>query len=537
MDILCFSLEAFVVIYIIVKQITSYCSNKERMDDYKDIFSQTQTAPWDIEREQTTRRVLRIMGGAQNPLFERIKKTINDYIDGNSNSVMDFQIFKDAVNRQCDSIESQIESQNPIPLYLGLAGTMIGIIVGLVSLIVSGALKNLTEGSSSTTDGIVSLLISVAIAMVASFVGILLTTKTAYDYKDKKEEAEEGRNDFMSWLQSKLLPKLPNDISLAMTQLVLDLGDFNNKFENNTNNLSHTFDNINDAYKTQAEIIKAVQSMDVKSMATANVRVLDHLQKCTEKLERFNEYLDRIEGYTSTIQQFNQQFQQEETQLGLLKEIRDFFKAELTDINQRKDAIAGVVSNVDETLKKSFKDLADSNDKQVAEFKDRLSANSLVHQNILEQQEKAFGESCNAIQSNLEEKLNQYPEVISQFQNSFEQQEKAFGESCKAIQSNLEEKLNQYPEIVSQLKEISQIPKELRDLSSNIMNTFEKTSQNIIQALNKQNETTVSSEIGPSQSTPKSALPNWMKWSIFGLAILTLITICSLLSTIHIVRL
>ncbi len=481
-----FIIEFIVVIGIIFWQVTSYFSNKKLMNEYMRIF--TEPGSWDVKRDEMN-RVSCITGGASNRFFRDIKNTINKYIAGNSNSVMDFQIFKDVVERQCDSIEDEIESQTPVPLYLGLAGSMIGIIVGLIFLILSGAFANLVAGNESSFEGISSLLLAVAVAMIASLCGIGMTTATAYIYKEKKSNAQKSKNEFMSWMQSVLFPALPNDISFAMTQMVADLEDFNDKFEKNTSDLSHTFDNVNQAYKSQADIVKAVKDMDVQSMATANIRVLDSLQKSTEKLERFNEYLDHIEGYTNTIQHFNQQFMQEESQLGLLKEIRDFFKTELNEIEVRKDKISDAVSEVDEHLKKSFKQLETSSSEQSEKFKEQL---------IDEQ--------------------NQYKDILKLQQESFA---KAYDE----IHIKLLAKLDEMPTSLDKLKELSTIPQELKALSESIRQSME-------QMVSKVNQS-VSKIVSPSQ-THQGQVPIIVKFPIskktmiIGFTMLGLMTIASI---------
>lgn len=505
--------EIAIVAVIIFLQIRSYTANKKRMSDYMDVFGDSDS--WDVERDDLG-RVASITGGSSNSYFREIKHTINKYIAGSSNSVTDYQILKEAVDRHCDSIEEQIESQTPVPLYLGLAGTMIGVIIGLMMLIFSGAITDLagsaeeqatevvsnvanTVSSSGdaefkkATDGITSLLLGVAVAMVASFVGITLTTRAAHSQRQQKEDAEHRKNEFMSWMQSVLLPELPNDISGAMAQLVDDLEHFNQKFEENTSSLSKTFDNVNESYKTQADIVKAVQQMDMQSMATANIRVLEQLQKCTEKLERFNDYLDHIEGYTSTIQRFNEQFQQEESQLGLLRKIYDFFNKELHEIDQRKAAIGDAVSSVDEKLRMSFASLESSQAEQLDQFKEKL----------LEQ--------------------------ATAFNNMLDEQREAFRSSNKLIAEKLDGELSQYPETVAKLKQISEIPSELRNLTSALTNAMSKLANDVNRSVSRVNPVMAA-------ATPAAApkvnivIPKKLKWLMIGFA--SLITICAILAAV-----
>ena len=503
-----FIIEIAIVAFIVILQLRSYFANKKRMDDYMDVFNDSDS--WTVERDDIG-RVANIGGGSSSSFFHDIKHTINKYIAGSSDSVADYQILKEAVDRHCDSIEDQIESQTPVPLYLGLAGTMIGVIMGLMSLIISGAITDLagvqeekkteiTQVSNSNrdaefqkaTNGIGSLLLGVAVAMVASFVGISLTTAAAWNYKKRKEDAERRKNEFMSWMQSELLPELPNDISGAMAQLVYDLEEFNKTFEQNTSSLSRTFDNVNESYNTQADIVKAVQQMDVQSMATANVRVLQQLERSTEKLERFNQYLNDIQGYTSTIQRFNEQFQQEETQLGLLRKIYDFFNQELHEIDQRKLAISDAVSSVDEKLQNSFRSLEDSQAEQIRLFREQLQQQASIFNNMLDEQREAF---------------------------------KA---SSRLIAEKLESELSQYPDTVAQLRTIAQIPSELRTLSDNIMKVMNKVSSDVSRVTSSGVKSGVASTI--IQESPKFEISKRLKWLM--IAFMSVITFCSVLAAV-----
>ena len=102
----------------------------------------------------------------RNPYFERINNSINNYV-ANTESI-DFQLLKDTVDANCDSIEEDIHTQIPIPLYLGLAGTMFGIIFGVGYLWYSGDLDSLlavTPGSNGQTKGIVVQLCGAVISL------------------------------------------------------------------------------------------------------------------------------------------------------------------------------------------------------------------------------------------------------------------------------------------------------------------------------------------------------------------------------------
>ena len=224
----------------------------------------------------------------------------------------------------------------------------------------------------------------------------------------------------------------------------------------------------------------------------ANVRVLQQLERSTEKLERFNQYLNDIQGYTSTIQRFNEQFQQEETQLGLLRKIYDFFNQELHEIDQRKLAISDAVSCVDEKLQNSFRSLEDSQAEQIRLFREQLQQQASIFNNMLDEQREAF---------------------------------KA---SSRLIAEKLESELSQYPDTVAQLRTIAQIPSELRTLSDNIMKVMNKVSSDVSRVTSSGVKSGVASTI--IQESPKFEISKRLKWLM--IAFMSVITFCSVLAAV-----
>lgn len=125
----------------------------------------------------------------ENEVAKEIENSINTYLIKNKGAVSDFNLIKDIVERNCDAVESEIESVTPLPLYLGLVGTMLGIIVGL------GAI-GLTTGFGDIQQVVDSLMSEVACAMVASLVGVLTTTFISWKYRKCNVVIEADKNKF-----------------------------------------------------------------------------------------------------------------------------------------------------------------------------------------------------------------------------------------------------------------------------------------------------------------------------------------------------
>ena len=346
------------------------------------------------------------------------------------------------MDRHCDTVENDISTLTPVPLYCGLAGTMAGVILGLGSLLFTGSITDLLSSGSGSfgaaADGINDLLFGVAWAMVASIFGIIFTTWGSILFKHCKLEGETGKNTFLAWLQSKLLPELPSDTSDALKKLVKNLNKFNDTFKDNTSELRGALTQVNESYRIQGDIIKAVHDMDVMKMAKANIRVLQELKECTDKLEIFNQYLNDIEGYTDAIYNFTTQFEQEAKRLCVLEEIRNFF-------TRHKAEIAHETADVDAALKDSLKLLNESTESNVNELN-----------KVFVQQAQTF------------------KDILTDEKNSFEQLN-------REMRSLFSEQLSQMPMLERRLSEIANIPSKL----DHLIERMESSNNNLVSRVNE----------------------------------------------------
>lgn len=496
-----------IVFIVIAFQVSFFWKNLKRMHTFRDIFSAPSS--WAVQINEDGQTVSGI-NGEGNSVFKLIKDNINDYLGNSQGSVIDYNILKDAVDRNCETIEDEINAQMPVPLYCGLAGTMAGVIVGLFSLLSEDSISNLmTSGSKSVesatlamngaASGINDLLAGVALAMVASILGIVLTTVNSVLFKQFKRQEEEGKNKFLSWVQSILLPELPNDISDSFSMFVDNLNRFNDTFRENTRGLGHTLEQINGAYSTQADIIKTIQQMNVTRMATANVKVLNALSDCTDKLEQFNVYLNSIQGYTNEIEAFRRQLRSEDNMVYLLMEMKDtlssiknFFKTELGEIDQRKQAIGKSVDNVDEYVKGALERLKTSSSTSVDELK------------------KAIDDHAQGLQTFLDQEKQMLQDMSQEVRNEFDRQ------------------ISQIPNLAKRLEDITKVPSQLESLSGSIAESNRKLVNGITQAnQNMTNEIKHAlksldySSSGNGGGPARIALPMWMKVAV--VALLTII--------------
>ena len=477
-----------VVLAIIAIQIYFFVKNVSKMNEYKDIFGKENT--WGIDHNPDTDFVSGISGEG-NKVFVSVKDSINKYLSNNSGSVIDFSLLKDAVDRHCDSVENEINTLTPVPLYCGLAGTMAGVIIGLGSLLETGSITALLSSGSgnfgAAANGVNDLLSGVAWAMIASICGIFLTTLCSLLFKRNKLQFESGKNTFLAWLQARLLPELPSDTSDALNRLVINLNKFNNTFASNTSELRGALTQVNESYRIQGDIIQAVHDMDVMKMAEANVRVLGELKECTDKLEAFNQYLNDIHGYTDAILRFTSQFESEANRLYVLEEIKEFF-------TRHKAEIAKDSADVDLALRTSLSAIKDTASNNARELNSTLVKQAEEFKNILREEKDSF------------EKIN------------------------SDIKTQFEVRISQIPMLEKRLSEISEIPKKLDKLIEKIEHSNSSLASNVKAAISQSPQHYDSNGksyiIGGSSSFP--SFPSWMKWIIMVSVLLIAIACVSL---------
>lgn len=295
------------------------------------------------------------INNASSFLSNNIISPINQYLSKNEEAVVDFLLIKDIVERNCDMKREEINSQLPMPLYLGLMGTILGIITGIGGI----ALKNgngFSEFINNPSDSIGILMGGVAIAMIASFIGILFTTCGSWVSKSAISKVEEGKNKFYTWIQTDLLPNIGGTAN-SIVMLQQNLVRFNRTFAENVNKLDKAFEKVGGSYRDQVALIKELQRLDMKNVATANVKVLQELNGCIPQLQQFYEYLHSVNGYIENVIALNNKLDLNENRTKLIEEMGTFFKEEVSAIGQRKAAISQVVGEVDDRLQKALDNL------------------------------------------------------------------------------------------------------------------------------------------------------------------------------------
>lgn len=255
----------------------------------------------DLDRVETM-EVSLINSERKNTFFyEHILMPLNHYLIKNKGAVSDFNLMKDIVDRALDKEEDEISGNLPVPLYLGLTGTMLGVIIGLA------AMPNL--GVAAAGGGILlganSLLKGVQFAMIASVIGLGITIYNSRDFYSIRKGAEMKKNNFFTFIQTELLPILSQSTASGIATLQANLLKFNEEFASNMTKFDGVINDVKSSFDDQLEVIKLLEEIDVANIAKYNIKVTKEVSKSFEKLREMGQFLDQLNEFLRSTQKLN----------------------------------------------------------------------------------------------------------------------------------------------------------------------------------------------------------------------------------------
>ena len=371
--------------------------------------------------EENTVWIKLLKSDSESKIFVKIVESINYYLLKNRGAT-DYAILKDITDRNCDSLEDEIDSTTAVPIYIGLCGTVLGIVFGVAILAFGGgldqllsadtlngakdSLQNAGQEAIKGAQGIKELMQGVAVAMGTTFFGVLLTIFGSVSHKESQKINEQRKNEFLSWMQGELLPQMNTNMVSTLDMLQRNLNQFNKDFSDNSKNLKEIFGNINTTYDNQAEVLRLIKKLDINGMADANVRVLRELQGCTSQISLLQSFLDESNQYLSEVQKMNQELTDYQDRTKLIENMGEFFQNEIEQIGLRKAAISKAVADIDAAVGKSFEDLKTHTTDEYGQLKSHTA-----------QEHAAFLKAIDDQQAALNTKIAETTQILDELKN------------------------------------------------------------------------------------------------------------------------
>jgi methyl-accepting chemotaxis protein len=274
MDII-IGVEIALVAFLVAVQFFSFSRNKSKINTLEELYPDTGLR---ISRQHAEGVDLIEPQPHFSKGFIRLISATNLYLYKNKGAAADFNILRDISERESEALENEIDTTIAFPLYIGLMGTFLGVIIGLVKLA-------FFEGIND--ESIQSFLGGVMIGMIASAVGLMLTTLGNYQFKQAKLYRDRNRNDYYTFMQAELLPSLTSDMAGSLITLKSNLDAFNQEFSVNIHSFKGTISNISENITLQKEFLETLRSIGYNQMATANVEVFSKIEKSLPVFDRF----------------------------------------------------------------------------------------------------------------------------------------------------------------------------------------------------------------------------------------------------------
>ncbi|MBO7439895.1 MAG: MotA/TolQ/ExbB proton channel family protein [Bacteroidales bacterium] len=355
-----------------------------------------------------------------NDVFKTIVNGINSYLNNNGSRANDYHLMQDIVERNCDSAEEEIQSQVPTTLYLGLVGTMFGIIIGL-----GGLDLNQLFGDGLHTETITQLLSDVSKAMIASVFGIIFTTILTFFFKDAKAKNASNKNLFLSWIQANLLPNMSSDVNVALEKMSSALSQFNEQFAENTQKLNETLSLVSETSRSQAELYKVINQLDISEMAKANVKVYKALQNSADEITYLAQMLHSSQIYVNEVRLLNENLDKSEQRTKMFEEMGDFFRTEINAIETRKQMILNSIEESNEKFNGEFNKFVgkyeDKADKVVEDLSNKFeSQNAELTKLAAKQEDIIKGSDFSSMPS----KMSKLENIVNSLSHKIETTEK-----------------------------------------------------------------------------------------------------------------
>ncbi len=374
-----------------------------------------------------------------NEILTNILVSVNNYLIRNRGAATDFNLIKDIVERNTNAVEEEINMSVAVPLYLGLMGTMIGIVIGLFNMPDLGLVVDSKAKDALLNEGISLLIGGVKIAMIASFVGLLLTIiNSGWKFKASKSLVEKRKNDLYTFVQIELLPIINQGLGSTLESLQRNLFKFNSEFTSNLRQLNGIFDSNAATIRSQKELLDTIDRAKVSEMTRYNVKVLQQLDVSVAQFEKFNSYLTNVTLFVENSQMivnranellartdnFRAIADNLDNKLNQSQELLNFLAAHFKKLEDHKEFASNAVADVGHAISKTFREL-ETHIQNSSEQVKRFTVDEL------ELLRSALSESKTNL-SNLEH-LSTLKLDVSQFKNSTASQ----GERLKQVVEEL----------------------------------------------------------------------------------------------------
>ncbi len=313
--------------------------------------------------------------------FRQIVFDLNDYARINRGAASDFALVKDVVDRPIDSAIARAEAWVSVPLYLGLAGALTGIIFGvramsqgvLAKAAQSGPAVNGGDTMSQLTGNLDELLNAVAWAMGASLAGVVFTLFLSWVVSDAVNTVDKNRNQFFTFYQTQFLPRITRDVNSVLASLNGTLDRFNTQFGGNVAAMQDSFRQNTTAIEAQARTLQAMRELSVGGALEKTIELYKGLEQAIATVDGLRPHIERSSAMMKMVGDASDKFVQSAGSVVKLNkltediaalanrsvEIQNFVGVHLADLKSGSANAEGIGQRIVEQFDKNFGEFQD----------------------------------------------------------------------------------------------------------------------------------------------------------------------------------
>lgn len=344
-------------------------TNKDAISDRFTLRQVAQNPPSkkdevDMTDEDVNVSLITAAGGSKS--FKEVVFETNEYLCKNVGTSADLGVLQDICDKKLEVKENAVKSTLNLPLFVGLGGTFIGIIIGVIGFAfdlnslfdstsssqeieqtvsvpvrndniptISAVESQPNEPSSDETNSLQFLLYGIGCAMAASLCGlVLMVINTAINYRKATADLDTKRNEYFDFLRRELMPTLANSMSSSLNSLKSVLGHFVDKFGKNLDAYADSAELLNENLEKQHLVLTQIQDMGMTRMANRVASAFVQLNEAADALNTFHQYQQDL---NTTIHQVQGGVAQIDT---LIAKFDNFISALSSVANAQGTAIA-----------------------------------------------------------------------------------------------------------------------------------------------------------------------------------------------------
>jgi len=393
--------EIIFIIALITLQIYVFAIVWKKIWNFKNIIPMSSSIEVQQERVSTDETLEILNAPRKNKQFYEIIQSTNDYLRKNIGAAADFGILKDISERRLEKFDNEIGNLINVPLYIGLGGTFVGIIAGLIGIVdwkvlvsLFGMYNNNQPTELLSQSNISQLLTGVIFAMSASLLGLVFTIINSIFYKSAIYKNETDKNNYYDFLQRELLPSLNTGVAKSLGSLNVVLNEFLKKFGENMDDYRDSGRLLNDNLSKQQFVLEEINKLSLTRTSSIIADTFVKLNESSEHLKTFleyqkglNKYLERTDDVTVKMESIIENFKdfnlnlkaignRTQDAIELQKQFKDSLEKHFPTINDHREIWRQQIDELNHDVKKVYQELYNYFKEQTEQVKSYVDNNN-----------------------------------------------------------------------------------------------------------------------------------------------------------------